>query len=276
MAKYNFWVRTTKQTNHPMKGVGMELGECRQFFNDYLALLERHGIEVIDAEIYRIKSEAEVPADKAESCDSDTKPAETTNIIEMTREAIRSETEDRDYFLVAELMKYNDITQQILDIAIPALIASEEIVPYGRGFKVTLAIFKQDIWGMPELVEQIRKFADDQGVFCERAIPRRCRSNLRELLELGMIECTYDTKGTWRILPKMSPMAGTIYYKIKHVLIPKENPLSFKTLLAEIGEEYKPELQATLNELIELGLIKRLAGGKGGCRYDVTFKLNNI
>jgi hypothetical protein len=67
MAKYNFWVRTTKQTNHPMKGAEMEFGECRQFFNDYLALLEKHGIEVIDAEIYRIQSEAEVPADKAES-----------------------------------------------------------------------------------------------------------------------------------------------------------------------------------------------------------------
>lgn len=50
----------------------------------------------------------------------------------------------------------------------------------------------------------------------------------------------------------------------------------YMTLLAEIGEENKPELQAALNELVEVGLIKRLAGGKGGCRYDVTFKPNVI
>lgn len=39
MAKYNFWVRTTKQTNHPMKGIEMEFGECLQMFNDYMTLL---------------------------------------------------------------------------------------------------------------------------------------------------------------------------------------------------------------------------------------------
>lgn len=91
-----------------------------------------------------------------------------------------------------------------------------------------------------------------------------------------MIECVHATGDEWRVLPKMSSVAGRLYYQIKVALRMKESPLSFKTLLAEIGEENKPELQAALNELVEVGLIKRLAGGKGGCRYDVTFKPNVI
>lgn len=59
MAKYNFWVRTTKQTNHPMKGIEMEFGECLQMFNDYMTLLEKHGCEIIDAEIFRIQPDDE-------------------------------------------------------------------------------------------------------------------------------------------------------------------------------------------------------------------------
>lgn len=54
MAKYNFWVRTTKQTNHPMKGIEMEFGDCLQMFNDYINVLRNTGHEIIDAEIYRI------------------------------------------------------------------------------------------------------------------------------------------------------------------------------------------------------------------------------
>lgn len=58
MAKYNFWVRTTKQTNHPMKGIEMELSDCLQMFNDYVKVLRSTHHEIIDAEIYRITEPA--------------------------------------------------------------------------------------------------------------------------------------------------------------------------------------------------------------------------
>lgn len=104
MAKYNFWVRTAEQTNHPMKGIEMEFGECRQAFNDYLALLEKHGVEVIDAEIYRIQYEKE---------DDDDKQMTPTDYA---LSVIKIETEDTPdcTFTFESLLKYEGIDVETL------------------------------------------------------------------------------------------------------------------------------------------------------------------
>lgn len=273
MAKYNFWVRTTKQTNHPMKGIEMEFGECLQMFNDYMTLLEKHGCEIIDAEIYRIQPGAEVPA---ESCDGDAKPADTVNCVEVVREAIRNESEICHIVRLSELLAHKGVTQQVLDKVIPSLLASEEISVYGCGYVASPRLFELNGNELTELADRVRSLADEHGEFCGKQLSLVMRHNLNKLVHRGVIECVHATGDEWRVLPKMSSVAGRLYYQIKVALRMKESPLSFKTLLAEIGEENKPELQAAFNELVEVGLIKRLAGGKGGCRYDVTFKPNVI
>ena len=269
MAKYNFWVRTTKQTNHPMKGIEMEFGDCLQMFNDYMTLLEKHGCEIIDAEIYRIQPGAEVPADKE---------TDAVTPLSAVIEAIRSEAKQNvDFRFTREnILAYNGVNSETVDGILESLERNGRIVRLAGGYAYVQGVIQSVCSKSNSIEEYLRNIAGPKGEFNERRLPTPVRASLRGLFERGIIECVHATGGDWRILPMMSPLAGSTYYRIKVALRMKESPLSFRTLLAEIGEENKPELQATLNELTEVGLIKRLAGGKGGCRYDVTFKPNII
>ena len=124
MAKYNFWVRTVEQTNHPMKGIKMEFIDCLQMFNDYVKVLRNTHHEIIDAEIYRITEPAWTYLDNEEK---------------LVRDAMIEEINATGNKVFGDdaLLKYKGVTSDILGRVLWDMKERGQIVRCEGGFMFT-------------------------------------------------------------------------------------------------------------------------------------------